>query len=233
MRRFLPLLLLLLLLAPLAGLLLAGRTEEGVGASLANSLLVAAAAAAFAAPLGAMAGAGLRGRFLGPVLALVALPVLLPPVLPAAALLLMAERFGGVARLPGLALWHAVLGAPLVVAITFLALDRVDPRLSRVAQALGAEPEVAARRLLHPQFARAMALGAALVFALSLGESGPAVLLGAETLPVSVLAGAVPLAPAIVAIVLGATLLLRRRAPSPAGDVPPWRNAPITEEETP
>ncbi|WP_338661439.1 hypothetical protein VQH23_14450 [Pararoseomonas sp. SCSIO 73927] len=235
MSRPLALLSVALLLAPLAGLLLAGGAGEGTGAALLNSLLVALAAAAVAAPLGAMAGAGLRGRFLGrgPVLALVALPVLLPPVLPAAAVLLAVERLGEGTRLPGLALWHALLGAPMVAALTLAALDRVDPRLSRAAQACGAEPEAAARLLLRPHFRRATALGAALVLALSLGESGAAVLLRAETLPASVLAGGPPLAPVLVALVLGAVLLLRPGRPGASSGVLPAPRAPTSEEKTP
>ncbi|MCR0982962.1 ABC transporter permease subunit [Roseomonas populi] len=237
MRRPLSLLLILLLLAPLVGLLLARGAGQAVAEPLGNSLLVALAAAAVGAPLGAMAGAGLRGRFLGRGLALglIAMPVLLPTVLPAAALLLVAERLGGEARLPGLALWHALLGAPLVAAIILAALDRVDPRLYRAAQACGAEPELAARRLLRPHFLRAMALGAALVFALSLGESAPAVLLGAQTLPTALLAGTVaPLTPLLVAIVLAVAFLLGRGAPRPAGpDVSPGRSAPSIEENAP
>jgi len=201
-------LLLLAAFAPLLPLLAAGPGEGWE--ALRNSLVTAAAAVLVATPIGTAAGIGLRGRFPGraAALALVALPWLLPPVLPGAALLLVAEATGIGAGRPGAALWHALLAAPLVAGIVADSLGRVEPALFRAAAAAGAPPDLAARRLLRPRLMPAMAAGAAIAFALSIGEGSVALLLGAGTLPVATLPGGVAagsvLGPALVALVLAA-----------------------------
>ena len=194
MRALLAPLVLLALWAPLLALLPEGALAGGGGSpawALRNSLLVAAAASLAATALGTAAGIGLHRGFAGRGLAvaLIALPWLLPPVVPGAALLLVAERSGHGAGRPGLVLWHVLLAAPLVAAIVRAALGRVDPALFRAAAACGAGPGLAARRLLRPRLLPAVAAGAALAFAVSVGESGLAVLLGAETLPAASLPG--------------------------------------------
>lgn len=188
MRRLLAPLVLLALLAPLLALLLDGAVGRQGGSpawALRNSLVVAAAASLAATALGTAAGIGLRTGFAGrgAAVALIALPWLLPPVIPGAALLLVAENTGHGAGRPGLVLWHVLLAAPLVAATVRAALGRVDPALFRAAAACGAGPALAGRRLLRPRLLPAVASGAALAFAVSIGESGLAVLLGAETLP--------------------------------------------------
>ncbi|WP_458093945.1 ABC transporter permease subunit [Roseomonas sp. WA12] len=195
MRRLAPFVL-LAMLAPLLALLLDGAMAgggESAAWALRHSLLVAAPASLAATALGSAAGIGLRAGFLGRGLAvaLIALPWLLPSVIPGAALLLVAERTGYGAGRPGLLLWHVLLAAPLVAAIVWAALERVDPALFRAAAACGAKPAQAAQLLLRPRVLRAMAAGAALAFAVSIGESGSAVLLGAETLPASALPSAI------------------------------------------
>ncbi|MFC0387388.1 hypothetical protein [Muricoccus vinaceus] len=178
MRRLAAAALLLALLAPLPALLLAGGTGEGT--PLLPRLLAAAVAALAATALGGAAGMGLHARFRGrgAAFALVALPLLLPPVLPGAALLLAGERTetGG---LPGTVLWHVLLGAPLVAGLVMAALGRIDPALFRAAQACGATPDLAARRILRPRLLPALAAGAALSFALSVGEGTVAAMLEA------------------------------------------------------
>ncbi|SHJ05740.1 molybdate transport system permease protein [Roseomonas rosea] len=213
MRRLTAGLVLLGLLVPLPAQLLAGGVEGGW--PLRNSLLVALAATLLATLLGTAAGMGLRGRFAGRglALALIALPLLLPPVIPGAAWLLAAERLGHGAGWPGLALWHALLAAPLVALIVRDALERVEPALFRAAAACGAPPELAARRLLRPRLLPAMAAGAALAFALSVGESSLALLLGAETLPAASLPGGAAAGTALVPLIVAGVLalaLLRR-----------------------
>ena len=192
MRRLLAALVLLALLVPLPAVFLAEAMTGGMAdpaLPLRNSLLVAVAASLAATALGTAAGIGLRVSFAGRGLAvaLIALPLLLPPVIPGAALLLLAERSGHGAGRPGLVLWHALLAAPLVAALVRAALGRVDPALFRTAGACGVGPALAARRLLRPRLLPAVGAGAALAFAISIGESGLAVLLGAGTLPVAAL----------------------------------------------
>jgi len=206
MSRVLGLVVLLAALAPLPALLLAGEAGNW-GASLPASLLAAAAASVVATALGGAAGIGLGTRFPArrAALALIALPLLLPPVLPGAALLLVVAHSGLDLGLPATALWHALLGAPFVAALVWTALDRIDPALFRAAQACGAPPDVAARRILRPRLRHALILGAALSFALSLGESTVAAMLRAGTLPTA----APLLLPLIFAAVLGIALLAR------------------------
>ncbi|MBP0443207.1 ABC transporter permease subunit [Roseomonas sp. SSH11] len=212
MRRLPALGLLLLLLLPLAALFLAGSTGEWA-APLRNSLVTAAAASILATICGTAAGMGLRGGFLGRsvAIAIMVLPLLLPPPVPAAALLLLAEETGHGAGRPGAALWHAMLAAPLVALIVWTALGAVSPALFRAAAACGASPDMAARRLSRPRLLPAIAGGALLAFALSLGESSVAFLLGAETLGAASLPGGVAagsaIAPLLVAGVLALALL--------------------------
>ena len=191
-RRLLAALVLLAVLVPLPAVFLAEAMTGGVAdpaVPLRNSVLVAAAASLVATALGTAAGIGLRAGFAGRGLAvaLIALPLLLPPVVPGAALLLVAERSGHGAGRPGLVLWHALLAAPLVAALVRAALGRVDPALFRTVAACGVGPALAARRLLRPRLLPAVGCGAALALAVSIGESGLAVLRGAGTLPAAAL----------------------------------------------
>ena len=186
MRRALALAVLALAAAPALALVLADG-GSGWEAPLQRGLAVAAMASLAATALGTAAGLGLREAFPGraAVAALIALPLLLPPVVPGAALRLVAERAGpwmGSWGAPaGLVLWHALLGAPVVAAIVLAATGRIEPGLLRAALACGAEPRLATRRLVRPRLVPAAALGAALAFALSLGESTLAAMLGAGT----------------------------------------------------
>jgi ABC-type spermidine/putrescine transport system permease subunit II len=223
MSRLAALLLLLLLLLPLLVLATMGGTVSGAEA-LRNSLLTALPAALAATLLGTAAGIGLQVRFPGRSLAvaLIALPLLLPPAIPGAALLLLAEGIGFGAGRPGAVLWHALLGAPLVAAITWAALRRIDPALFRAAAACGVPPKLAIRRILRPRLEPAMLLGAALSFALSMGESTLAVMLGAGTLPIAVLSGAGRMAawlwPLFIMAAVLLAVLFRSREPVVAGD---------------
>jgi ABC-type spermidine/putrescine transport system permease subunit II len=218
MSRLAALLLLLLLLLPLLVLAAMGGTGSGAEA-LRDSLLTALPAALAATLLGTAAGIGLQVRFPGRSLAvaLIALPLLLPPAIPGAALLLLAEGTGFGAGRPGTVLWHALLGAPLVAAITWAALRRIDSALFRAAAACGVPPKLAIRRILRPRLAPAMLLGAALTFALSMGESTLAVMLGAGTLPSSVLSGAGRMAawlwPLLIMAAVSLAVLFRSREP--------------------
>jgi putative spermidine/putrescine transport system permease protein len=212
MRRLAAGLVLLLLLAPLPVLLLLGEWDGG--GALRNSLPIALAAAPLAMLLGTAAGIGLRDRFAGRGLAwaLIALPLLLPPAIPAAAWLLVAEQLGPIAGAAGLALWHALLAAPLVALLVRNALGRVESAQGRAAAACGASPEQSARLLrprLHPRMGPAMLLGGAVAFALSVGESSLAGLLRAGPLPAALPGGleaGALLGPAVLLAVLAALL---------------------------
>lgn len=213
MRRLPALALLLAALAPLPALVLSGETggAGNLGASLPAALLTALVAGLLAAALGGAAGLGLAARLPGrpAALAVMALPLILPPVLPGAALLLALTGLGMAdsmaARLAATALWHGLLGATVVAALAWTALRRLDPALLRAAQACGAPPDLATRRLLHPRLREAVMLGGALSFALSLGESTVATLLSAGTLPT-----AAPLLPPLLfAAAMGLALLSR------------------------
>jgi ABC-type spermidine/putrescine transport system permease subunit II len=223
MSRLAALLLLLLLLLPLLVLAAMGGTGSGAEA-LRNGLLTALPAALVATLLGTAAGIGLQVRFPGRSLAvaLIALPLLLPPAIPGAALLLLAEGTGFGAGRPGAVLWHALLGAPPVAAITWAALRRIDPALFRAAAACGVPPKLAVRHILRPRLGPAMLLGAALSFALSIGESTLAVMLGAGTLPTVVLSGAGRMAvwlwPLFIMAAVLLAVLFRSREPVVAGD---------------
>ena len=195
-------------LVPLLALPFLGEFAGEVG-SLPGALLAALAASLVATALGGAAGLGLATRFPGrrAALAVIALPLLLPPVLPGAALLLVLEGAGIGGGLAAAALWHALLGASVVAALVRMAVERIDPALLRAAEACGAPPEVAARRLLQPRLRPALVLGAALSFGLSLGESTVAAILRADALP-----GA-PLLPVLLAaLALGIALLARAGA---------------------
>ncbi|MFH5925453.1 ABC transporter permease subunit [Roseomonas xinghualingensis] len=223
MIRLAALLVLLALLAPLPTLLLAGGAADA-GEALRNSLLTALPAALASTLLGTAAGIGLQARFLGRglALALIGLPLLLPPAIPAAALMLAAEHSGHGAGLPGAVLWHMLLGAPLVTAIIWAALRRIDPALFRVAAACGVSPGLAVRRIVWPRLLPAMLLGAGLSFGLSMGESTLAVMSGTGTLPVAVLSGAGSVA-AVIWPLLAAVgaLVLVLAAGQPRGEAPP------------
>lgn len=193
-------------LAPLLLLLFIGEAWGGP-VSVPGALLVAIAASLASTALGAGAGLGLRSRFSGrsAALALIALPPLLPPVLAGAALRLVAGETAF--ALPAAALWHTLLGAPLVAALVIGALERIDPALLRAAWACGAPPELVARTVERPRFRTALATGAALSFALSLGESTVAAML--DTGAPAVTAPALAVLP--VAALMGIALLVRPR----------------------
>lgn len=166
MRRLPGVAVLLALLVPVAALLLL----EMAGGGTIGGLPAAATASLLATALGTAAGTGLRAGFpgRGVAAAITLLPWLLPPVIPAAALALLAGE-EGIAPIAGVIVAEALLGAPVVALVVWLALGRADPALARAAAACGAPPGLAARRLLRPVLLRAAGC-AALAFALSAGS---------------------------------------------------------------
>jgi putative spermidine/putrescine transport system permease protein len=206
---------LLFLLLPLLALPLLWEGVPSAGtwlSALGNSLLIAAGAAALATVFGTPAALGFWSHFPGRVATawIVAAPLLLPPVLLGTALLLASERTGLGGGHPGLLLCHALIGAPLVAGTALLGLWRIDPAQLRAAAACGAAPAFIFRRLVRPRLGQAVAAGAILAFAASIGETAVAGLLGARTLPIVALSGlgeadgalAALLLPVLVAMVL-------------------------------
>ena len=86
-------------------------------------------------------------------------------------------------------LGHALVAIPLVLAVTLPVLRALDPRLREVAATLGASPWRTWRTVDGRALAPALAVGAGLAAAVSLGEFGATAFLartGEPTLPVVV-----------------------------------------------
>ncbi len=86
-------------------------------------------------------------------------------------------------------LGHALVAVPLVIAVTLPVLRSIDPRLRQVAATLGASPWRTWRTVDGRALARALAVGAGLAAAVSLGEFGATAFLARTsepTLPVVV-----------------------------------------------
>jgi molybdate transport system permease protein len=166
-------------------------TRPGVGEAIRLSALCATASTAVALVLGVPLGWLLAyRRFPGQALlrAVVLVPLLLPPLVSGVGLLSMLGRRGLVGRYLddwfGITLPFSTVG--VVVAVSFVALPfvvitmesgfrSVDRRLGSAAATLGASPGVVARTVTLPLVAPALAAGAALAWARSLGEFGATV----------------------------------------------------------
>ena len=84
---------------------------------------------------------------------------------------------------------HAVVAVPFVVRATLPHLRSVDRRLREAAQTLGASPARAWREIDLPIIGRAVGVGAAFAFAISLGEFGATVFIArpdVTTLPLAI-----------------------------------------------
>ena len=93
---------------------------------------------------------------------------------------------GSIALVP---LGHALVAVPLVLAVTIPVLRSLDPRLREVSATLGASPWRTWRAVDGRALGRALAVGAGLAAAVSLGEFGATAFLaraGEPTLPVVV-----------------------------------------------
>lgn len=211
--------------------------DAGVRAVLVRSLLTATAAAGVVVLLGVPAAWVLaRSSFPGRSVlrAVAALPMVLPPVVGGVALLLAFGRRGlagpvlealGV-RLPFTI--GAVILAQVFVALPFLvvtveaALTGIDPVHEEAAATLGASPWFAFRRVTLPLVRPALLAGVVLAWVRALGEFGATITfagaVAGRTVPVEVflalergdLAGAQSLSLILLAVSIGALVLLRR-----------------------
>lgn len=115
---------------------------------------------------------------------LVMLPLAMPPVVAGLALTAALGRRGLAAPLldalglqfafafPGVVLAHVFIALPFVVVTVDAALRQVDPEIPASAAGLGLRPGEVLRKVLLPAVGPAVATGAGLAFARSLGEFG-------------------------------------------------------------
>ena len=166
-------------------------SRPGVGEAIRLSAICATTSTLVALSLGVPLGWILaHGRFPGRGLlrAVVLVPLLLPPLVSGVGLFSVLGRRGSLGRvlydLFGFALPFSTAG--VVVAVSFVALPfvvitmesgfrSVDRRLAYAAATLGASPGAVARTVTLPLVAPALAAGAALAWARSLGEFGATV----------------------------------------------------------
>jgi len=190
-----------------AGLALLGSREPWFAflRSVASSLVVTIASVVVGAPLGLLLGStDVRGG--KAALILHAFPMFLPPFLLALGWFYLFGRsglLGGSAQtsdalfsLAGSIAVEALAFAPIVTSLVALALQNVDPSLVEAAR-VAARPWRVATRILLPLAWPAAALGALVVFALSLSELGVPMFLRVRSYAAAVFArlGAVQYAP--------------------------------------
>jgi putative spermidine/putrescine transport system permease protein len=223
---------------PLAGISM--RWYEALFASsawtraLRNSVVIGLVATALATVLGTAAALGLKRLSPGVsrVLSFVVLsPIVVPVVISAVGLYFLYAPFGLVNSTLGLALSHTVLATPFVVITVMASLDGFDMNLQRAAQACGASPFVAFRRVMLPLILPGVVSGAIFAFAVSFDDVVMALFLAGpeqRTLPVQMFNGVreeinpIIAAAATLLILLAVTLLalvefLRRRSARLAG----------------
>ena len=202
-----------------AGLALLGSREPWFVflRSVASALVVALASVLIGVPLGLLLGStDVRGR--KAALVLHAFPMFLPPFLLALGWFYLFGRsglWGGSERtsdalfsLGGSVAVEALAFAPVVTSLVALALQGIDPSLVEAAR-VAARPGHVATRILLPLAWPAAALGALVVFALSLSELGVPMFLRVRSYTAAVFArlGAVQYAPG-EALVLTLPMLL-------------------------
>lgn len=133
------------------------------------------------------------------------LPLVLPPVVVGYLLLLLLGRRGVIGRAvhdhlgfdiaftwKAAAIAAAVMGFPLLVRTTRLAIESVDPTLEHAARSLGASPLSVFFRVTLPLARQGLVAGVVLAFARSLGEFGATITVAGNipgstrTLPVAI-----------------------------------------------
>lgn len=150
------------------------------------TLLSAVWATALTILLGVPLALAIQGRPRGGRLIrlLVMLPLAMPPVVAGLALTAAVGRRGVTAPLldtlglqfafafPGVVLSHIFIALPFVVVTVDSALRQIDPEIPASAAGLGMRPREILRKVTLPAVAPAVATGAGLAFARSLGEFG-------------------------------------------------------------
>ncbi len=147
-----------------------------------------------------------RSRARTVVQTLVMLPLVLPPVVTGYVLLKLFSPLGPLGRVLsaigtpvafhwlGAVVAAAVVGFPLLVMMTALALKAVDPRFETVARSLGASPWRTFWRVTLPLTWPGILAGAAVAFARGLGEFGATIILAGripgetQTIPLEIYA---------------------------------------------
>ena len=193
-------LLLLYLVAPLAGLALnlSGRdlaqtygdqqTRSAVVTSLATASISTLVVAAFGVPLAYVLA---RFRFPGRtvVSVLVFLPLVLPPVSAGILLLILYGPYGTVGQLlsphgialvdtaSGIVLAQVFVSAPFVVVSARSAFERIDPEYEEAAASMGASTWETFRHVALPMARPGIAAGLTLGWMRALGEFGATVIL--------------------------------------------------------
>lgn len=119
-------------------------------------------------------------------------PLVLPPVVTGYLLLSLFGRNGVFAPALEMVGWEvaftrwgavvasAVVGFPLLILMTRLAIESVDPRYEELAQTLGCRPLEAFLKVTVPMAAPGLAAGAVLAFARGLGEFGATAVLAGD-----------------------------------------------------
>lgn len=173
---------------------------------------------------------------------LVLLPLAMPPVVAGLALTAALGRRGLLSPLidvplafafPGVVTAHVFITLPFVVVTVDAALRQLDPEIPASAAGIGLRPAEVLRRVTLPAVAPAVATGAGLAFARSLGEFGTTLTFAGSlpgvtrTMPLGIyldretdpgrayLLGALLIALAVTVLALSALPVLLRREPVP------------------
>lgn len=138
-----------------------------------NSLGIGGASTLIATVLGTLAALGLsRPNFplRSIIMPLLISPMIIPLIVVAAGFYLVFAPIGLTNSHLGVVVAHAALGTPFVVITVTTTLLSFDRRLVRAANALGASPWVAFRRVTLPLISPGVATGAVFAFATSFDE---------------------------------------------------------------
>jgi putative spermidine/putrescine transport system permease protein/spermidine/putrescine transport system permease protein len=141
--------------------------RQGLTTSLFVGVLVALVSLSLALPL--VLGMAHNPRLRG-LAGLVVIPATVPTVVLGMQSLVAFEALGLRGSLASIVLAHTLWGLPLAMLVLKAAHDRLDPRLTEAARALGAGPCRAAAEVTVPLLAPALVVGALLGFVASLNE---------------------------------------------------------------
>ncbi len=187
-------------------------TDQTWTSSLANSLVIGAAATALATFLGTLAALGLSSPSMPArrvVMGFLVSPLVTPVIISAAGMFFFYSRLGLGQTHLGLVLAHATLGTPFVVITVTATLTAYNRNLTRAAASLGAGPVRTFRSVQLPLIAPGILSGALFAFATSFDEVVVVLFLGGveqRTIPRQMWAGIREhISPAILAV---ATFLL-------------------------